>query len=135
VPVAYLLDLRKRGTVSEILLLHRPAGASIMPAMFELPSLALEAVEGREPVLRVRHAITNTNYYVQVFAQQRYEPSGSRKRARSETQPLRRAIPKSSGDLHWAGVSRLPGLPITGLTRKILQRLHVMEGARIALLE
>jgi hypothetical protein len=32
-------------------------------------------------------------------------------------------------------VSRLAGLPITGLTRKILQRLHVMESARLALLE
>ena len=134
-PAAYLLDIRKRGTVTEILLLHRPAGASIMPAMFELPPLLPEAVEGREPVLRVRHAITNTNYYVQVFAPQRYEPSDAGKLARPEKQPLRRAVPKGSGDLHWAGVSRLPGLPITGLTRKILQRLHVMEGARIAQME
>ena len=135
VPVAYLLDLRKRGTVSEILLLHRPADASLMPAMFELPPLTLEAVEGREPALRVRHSITNTNYYVKVFAQQRYEPSGAGKRVRSDAESLRRAIPKGSGDLHWASVSRLTGLPITGLTRKILRRLHVMEGARIALLE
>ena len=128
-PVACLLDLRKKGPVTEVLLALRPAGASIMPAMFELPQLPLDAVEGREPVLRVRHAITSTNYYVQVFSTRRHE-SG-----RSEAQPLRRAIPKGSGELHWANVSRLPGLPITGLARKILRRLHVMEGARISLLE
>lgn len=132
VPIAYLLDLRKRGTVTEILLSLRGAGASIMPAMFELPVLPLDAVEGREPALRVRHAITNTNYYVQVFAPGRNELDG---RTRSTTPQLRRAIAKDSGDLHWAGVSRLSGLPITGLTRKILQRLHVMESARMNVLD
>ena len=128
-PVAYLLDLRKRGPVTEVLLALRPANAAIMPAMFELPQLPLDAVDGREPVLRVRHAITNTNYYVQVFSPRRHE------NGRLEKQPLRKAIPKGSGELHWANVSRLPGLPLTGLARKILRRLHVMEGARIALLD
>jgi A/G-specific adenine glycosylase len=132
VPVAYLLDLRKQGTATEVLLSLRAADASIMPAMFELPSLPLEQVEGREPALRVRHAITNTNYYVQVFAAGRNEPPG---RARAGVPQLRRAITKGSGELHWASVSRLAGLPITGLTRKILQRLHVMEGERIDLLQ
>jgi A/G-specific adenine glycosylase len=134
-PAAYLLDLRKRGTVSEVLLSLRAGDTSIMPAMFELPPLPLESVEGREPVLRVRHSITNTNYYVQVFAQQRYEPDAGRKRGRAETNALRRAIPKGSAELHWVGIGRLPGLPLTGLTRKILQRLHVMESARMNVLE
>jgi A/G-specific adenine glycosylase len=134
-PAAYLLDLRKRGTVSEVLLSLRAGDTSIMPAMFELPQLPMESVEGREPVLRVRHSITNTNYYVQVFAQQRYQPDDGGKRGRSETNALRKAIPKGSAELHWVGVGRLPGLPITGLTRKILQRLHVMESARMNVLE
>ena len=131
-PVAYLLDLRKRGTGTEILLSLRGADASIMPAMFELPMLPLDAVEGREPVLRVRHSITNTNYYVQVFAPGRNEPSD---RKLPGAPQLRRTIAKGSGELHWAGITRLGGLPITGLTRKILQRLHVMESARMSLLE
>jgi A/G-specific adenine glycosylase len=131
VPVACLLDLRKRGTVTEVLLVLRPANASIMPAMFELPQLPLDTVEGREPALRIRHSITNTNYYVQVFAPGRNEPKGPGGRV----QLMRRAIPKGSGELHWAGVSRLAGIPITGLTRKILQRLHVMENARMNVLE
>jgi A/G-specific adenine glycosylase len=67
--VAHLLALRKRGTVTEVLLLRRPVDATLMANMLELPPLPLEAVAGREPVLRLRHAITNTNYYVQVFAE------------------------------------------------------------------
>ena len=135
-PAAYLLDLRKRGTTTEVLLSLRGMETSVMPTMFELPTLPLDAVEGREPVLRVRHAIMNTNYYVQVFAPGRNEPNG--RKLPAAPQPalqLRRAIAKGSGELHWVGVTRLSGLPITGLTRKILQRLHVMESARIDLLK
>jgi A/G-specific adenine glycosylase len=135
VPAAYLLDLRKRGTTTEILLSLRDADASIMPAMFELPALPLDAVEGREPVLRVRHSITNTNYYVQVFAQQPHGATGMARRAKLEARSLRRAISKEFGEMHWANVLRLPGLPITGLARKILQRLRVMESARMNVLE
>jgi A/G-specific adenine glycosylase len=134
-PAACLLELRKRGTGTEVLLEHRPAKAAVMPAMFELPPLPLEAVEGREPVLRVRHAITNTNYYVQVYAARRNEPQGPGGEAKPEGRFLRRAIAKGYRDLHWVPVTRLAGIPITGLTRKILQRLHVMENPRISLLE
>jgi A/G-specific adenine glycosylase len=135
VPVAYLLDLRKRETATEVLLSLRSAQASIMPAMFELPQLPLDAVEGREPAMRVRHSITNTNYYVQVFAPGRHDPRAEGGRKAKASAQLRRAIPKDSGELHWAPTSRLAGMPITGLTRKILQRLHVMEGARLNILE
>ena len=134
-PLAYLLDVRKQGTVTEVLLDHRAANASVMPAMFELPPLPLDAVEGREPILRVRHAIMNTNYYVQVFAPLRNEPERTARRARLGNHPLRQAIPKGEHDLHWVRVSRLPGIPMTGLARKILQRLHVMEGSRMNVLE
>jgi A/G-specific adenine glycosylase len=134
-PVACLLDLRKRGTATEVLLERRPADASLMPSMYELPVLPQEAVEGREPVLRLRHSITNTNYYVQVFAPLRLEPSGLTKRSRGEAHPLRQAIPKRSRELHWTRITRLAGLPLTGLARKILHRLHVMDKPKIDLLE
>ena len=132
-PVAYLLELRKKGTITEVLLAHRPADASLMPGMYELPSLPMEVVESREPVLRVRHAITNTNYYVQV-----YTPSSSRRNdgaGRQSGNVLRRAVPNPARDLLWVPVLRLPGIPITGLARKILQRLNVMESARMNVLE
>ena len=115
-PAAYLLSLRKRGTVTEVLLERRADDASLMAGMYELPPLPQDAVQGREPLLRVRHAITNTNYYVQVFA-----ASGPQDRG------LRRAVPAAKGDLEWVRTSRLGGVPLTGLARKVLQRLDVME--------
>jgi A/G-specific adenine glycosylase len=114
-PAAYLLSLRKRGTVTEVLLELRSGEASLMPGMYELPPLPQDAVQGREPILRIRHAITNTNYYVQVFAARGPQDRG-----------LRRAIPAAKNDLHWVRTSRLAELPLTGLARKSLQRLDVM---------
>ena len=112
---AYLLSLRKRGTLTEVLLELRADDASLMPGMYELPPLPLDAVQGREPLLRLRHAITNTNYYVQVFAAHGPQDSG-----------LRHAVPASNSDLHWVLTNRLGSLPLTGLARKVLQRLDVM---------
>jgi A/G-specific adenine glycosylase len=67
--VAHLLAVRKRGVTTEVLLERRSSTASLMPGMMELPPLPLEAIAGREPVLRLRHAITNTNYNVQIFSE------------------------------------------------------------------
>jgi A/G-specific adenine glycosylase len=114
-PAAYLLSLRKRGTVTEVLLQLRANDASLMPGMYELPPLPLDAVQGREPLLRLRHSITNTSYYVQVFAAHGPEDRG-----------LHRAIPAAKRDLHWVLTNRLGSLPLTGLARKALQRLDVM---------
>lgn len=115
-PAAYLLSLRKRGTVTEVLLELRAEDVSLMPGMYELPPLPQDALQGREPLLRLRHAITNTNYYVQVFAASGPKDNG-----------LRRAVPAAKGDLHWMRTGRLGMLPLTGLARKVLQRLDVME--------
>lgn len=112
---AYLLWIRKQGTATEVLLERRPSTASLMADMYELPPLPMDAVDGREPLLRVRHSITNTNYYVQVFSP----------RGRSDT-ALRSAVPAAPGDLHWVGTKTLADLPLTGLARKVLQRLDVM---------
>ncbi len=67
--VACLLATRKRGVTTEVLLERRPAKATLMPGMLELPPLPLEAVASREPVLRLRHSITDTNYYVEVYSE------------------------------------------------------------------
>jgi len=115
-PAAYLLSLRKHGTLTEVLLQLRPEDASLMPNMYELPPLPQDAVQGREPMLRLRHSITNTNYYVQVYA-----AIGPHDRG------LRRAIPAAKDDLHWVPTNRLDSKPLTGLTRKVLQRLDVMK--------
>lgn len=200
---AHLLALRKRGTATEVLLLRRPPDAALMPKMLELPPLPLEAVEGREPVLRLRHSITNTNYYVQIFAESApgvaplavhiagddetephlesgatpdltnddlvsINPASINPAPLSRTAPstngnkiydddlftpdnadipgldadprltapegaLLAQIPAASSDLDWTPTVRLTFLPLTGLTRKTLQRLGVMTLPRIQL--
>jgi A/G-specific adenine glycosylase len=117
--VAFLLSVKKRGVTTQVLLARRPAEASLMPGMYELPPLPLDAASdemaSREPLLRVRHAITNTNYYAKIYA-----PMGPSDKA------LERAIPVAKADLHWMNTSTLGNLPLTGLARKVLQRLDVM---------
>jgi A/G-specific adenine glycosylase len=115
-PAAYLLNTRKRGPVTEVLLARRAEDVSLMPGMFELPPLDMDVVAEREPILRVRHSITNTNYYVQIYA-----PVSPRDRS------LRRAVPAATEDLRWTRTGRLGSLPLTGLARKVLQRLGVMD--------
>jgi len=115
-PAAYLLSLRKRGVLTEVLLQRRADDASLMAGMYELPPLPQDAIAGREPLLRLRHSITNTNYYVQVFAARGTQDRG-----------LRRAVPAAKSDLFWKQTNRLAQEPLTGLARKVLQRLDVME--------
>jgi A/G-specific adenine glycosylase len=94
---------------------RRAADASLMAGMLELPPLPEEAVTGREPLLRVRHSITNTNYYVQVFAS---------RSPRDKT--LMKALMGRDDAYEWVRTTRLAGQPLTGLARKVLQRLEVM---------
>ena len=115
-PAAFLLATRKRGTATDVLLERRDPEASLMPDMFELPPLPMDAVAGREPLLRLRHAITNTNYYVQIFAA-----------ANPRDRTLREAIPASPKALVWKPVRKLATLPLTGLARKVLRRLNLLS--------
>jgi A/G-specific adenine glycosylase len=145
--VAYLLALRKHGAETEVLLERRAAEASLMPGMLELPPLAMEAVAGREPVLRLRHAITNTNYSVQIFSEaapgvvDEQEFGGD-----EEDEELLVVAEPAAGDLAasllgqvvaapenlaWVTPAMLPTLPLTGLARKVLQRLGVMRMERV----
>jgi A/G-specific adenine glycosylase len=121
--VSHLLALRKHGVETEVLLERRAREASLMAGMMELPGLPLDATEGREPALRLRHSITNTNYYVQVFT----ESAASE----GEMEPvlehsLLEQIPAAKADLEWVPTSKLAQQPLTGLARKTLQRLQVM---------
>jgi A/G-specific adenine glycosylase len=114
-PAAFLLETRKQGTTTEVLLERRDEEASLMPGMLELPPLPLDVVEGREAILNVRHSITNTNYYVAVYADSAGE--------------LRAAVPASEASLGWYGVRRLEGLPLTGLAKKVLKRVDLVSVA------
>jgi A/G-specific adenine glycosylase len=146
--VAHLLSLRKRGVATEVLLERRDKSASLMAGMLELPPLPLDSVEGREPVLRLRHAITNTNYYVQVYTEGAPGvPPTSRSRVEEDEDaavfqlsasennametPLLNAVPAKAKDLEWITTGQLTQQPLTGLARKVLQRLRVMQVAEV----
>ncbi len=92
---------------AEVLLRQRPATASLMASMWELPELAAMPA-GEQPALRLRHAITVTNYEVFIFRQARNPQPG-------ET---------------WQPVEQLPHLALTGLARKALRRAGLWPAAR-----
>ena len=112
--VAHLLVLRKRGRITEVLLQRRAADASLMAGMLELPELPLAAVEELEPTLQVKHSITNTNFAVQIY----------------EDRSLLAELAAAKQKLQWVQVKKLHELPLTGLARKVLQRLQVMPKSR-----
>ena len=122
--VTYALTTRKaRGGIAvEVLLQRRPEDASLMPGMLELPQIALRGeadeqnlVLSEEPMLRVRHAITGTNYYVEVLG------------LHSRRDVTRRALRRD--DFEWIDTRELGNQPLTGLARKVLQRLRLMKAS------
>ena len=84
-------------------LVRRSTDASLMPGMWELPSC--EAVGSTDEVLfSVRHSITVTDFNVRVIAG--------------------KGIPACGGT--WVKTSRLGGLPLTGLAKKILRKARII---------
>jgi len=94
-----------------LLLVRRPAEASLMAGMWELPTLAAEQVNGHAPLLRLRHSITDTDYRVAVFAV-----------AANQLQDV-------ATDAKWLARRQCQRLPLTGLARKILRRLALASTA------
>ena len=94
----------------DIRLVQRPKTASLMPGMWELP----QSSEPPRPLpasvhwRTFRHSITVTDYTVHVL---RNEPL--------RNMPLPDTPPAAKGK--WIAIDRIPQIPITGLTRKILK--------------
>jgi len=108
----YGLARRERRGSGEVLLHQRPASASVMPGMWELPQWEGPTEGDAMPRLTVRHAIMQTNYTATIR-----EIAGSR------------GLPGSlKGDqVRWIKVADLPSLPLTGLARKIFIRLGLLN--------
>lgn len=122
--ISYALIARQRDRTASVLLRQRPASASQMPGMWELPEITAqqkeqilkgrntvaEAAEGAE--VKLRHSITMTNYSVRVLRISEVEG---------------RTLPAAAGEpRQWIKTCELAGLPLTGLARKILIRLGLM---------
>jgi len=93
--VKYALCTRK----GNVLLQQRAQDSSLMPGMWELPPFT-EAQPAAQPLMRLKHSITVTDYSVLVFA-------GNGQKGR------------------WVPLGNAQRLALTGLTRKILRRLRL----------
>ncbi len=103
------------GKQVQVYLLKRPATAAQMPGMWELPVLPAGEETELEPILRLRHSITNTNFYVSVYTMDR-KPHPIESEAVAEED--------------WVLDRKLSDVPLTGLARKILMRLDVLAKPR-----
>jgi len=110
--IAYALLRRDRPGINQVLLQQRPLSASLMPGMWELPEVEMLEADHERAVLTLRHAITVTNYQVHVL--------------RFTEQEARLRWPSQKNPQQWTKSSELSTLPLTGLTRKVLQRLQIM---------
>jgi A/G-specific adenine glycosylase len=110
--IAYALLRRHRAGAEQVLLEQRPLSASLMPGMWELPEVAMLDSDQERVELTVRHSITITNYQVRVL--------------RFAEQEANLRFPSGGNPRQWTRSSALTTLPLTGLTRKVLQRLQIM---------
>jgi A/G-specific adenine glycosylase len=110
--IAYALLRRNRAGITQVLLQQRPQSASLMPGMWELPEIEMLDDDHKRVEIMLRHAITVTNYRVHVL--------------RFSEQEARLRWPSWKNPQQWTKSSELSTLPLTGLTRKVLQRLQIM---------
>jgi A/G-specific adenine glycosylase len=116
--VAYALAVRhgrKLGNSHrEVLLEQRPAELTVMPGMWELPSLKDAVVPDGELRMTVRHAIMQVNYYVRI---------------RTVFEDDTAELTVGGGERRWVLLTEVDQLPLTGLARKVLRRSHMLSGA------
>jgi A/G-specific adenine glycosylase len=94
----YALHVRE----GSVLLVQRPLDHSLMAGMWELPSIVNR--ENLEPLHRLRHSITDTDYTVSVARGAGRKPAGK-----------------------WVTYEEAHRLALTGLTRKILRKHFLPE--------
>lgn len=95
----------------EVLLEQRPAVETVMPGMWELPLLHEADFLERDLCMTVRHAIMQVNYYVRV---------------RNVTERKVSSLTVPNGERRWVALGKAGEMALTGLTRKILRRAHLI---------
>jgi A/G-specific adenine glycosylase len=94
----------------EVLLEQRSASQTVMPGLWELPTLRDASVPEGELRMTVRHAIMQVNYYVRV---------------RTVFEDDAEGLTVPGGERHWVPLGEAAGMALTGLTRKVLARAHL----------
>jgi A/G-specific adenine glycosylase len=114
--VAYALSVRrgrKGGQAHrEVLLEQRPVAQTVMPGLWELPSLMDNTVSEEELRLTVRHAIMQVNYKVHI---------------RTVVEDDIDTLTVAGGVRRWVPLKNVAGMALTGLARKVLTRLHLLD--------
>jgi A/G-specific adenine glycosylase len=100
----------------EVLLEQRPASLTVMPGLWELPGLKESAVPEGQLRLTVRHAIMQVNYYVRI---------------RTVFEDDVEAITVAGGERRWVPLAEAACMALTGLTRKVLSRAHLLPTASL----
>ncbi len=100
----------------EVLLERRPESLSVMPGLWELPTLADAEVPEENLRLTVRHAIMQVNYSVRI---------------RTVFEGDIDALTVRGGERRWVLLSEAAGMALTGLARKVLTRTHLLADPRL----
>ena len=106
------LGRKNRKKTTEILLEQRPHDASLMAGMWELPHLEPTEPDPKRLLMLLRHSITTTNYQVSILS---FAPEEEKLLPEHATRK-------------WIKAEDLQNLPLTGLARKALKRLHILPG-------
>jgi A/G-specific adenine glycosylase len=103
---------KRRGpSTREVLLEQRPAHMTVMPQMWELPTLRHSEVPESELRMTLRHAIMQVNYYVRI---------------RTVFEDDVEAVTAAAGERRWVPLGEAAGMALTGLTRKVLMRARLL---------
>jgi A/G-specific adenine glycosylase len=100
----------------EVLLEQRPAAQTVMPGLWEMPMLREPEVPEEELRMTVRHAIMQVNYYVRI---------------RTVFEDDVEAMAVTGGERRWVPLGAAAGMALTGLTRKVLTRAHLLPSASL----
>jgi A/G-specific adenine glycosylase len=103
-------------TNREVLLEQRAASQTVMAGLWELPMLREAEVPAEELRMTVRHAIMQVNYYVRI---------------RTVFEDDVEALAVTGGERRWVPLSAAAGMALTGLTRKVLTRAHLLPSASL----
>ncbi|MGH9559846.1 MAG: hypothetical protein ACRD3S_00195, partial [Terracidiphilus sp.] len=96
----------------EVLLEQRPAHATVMPGMWELPAQAAPEVPPEDLRMTLRHAIMQVNYYVRI---------------RNVFEDDVESLAVNGGDRHWTPLRDAAEMALTGLARKVLLRARLLD--------
>jgi A/G-specific adenine glycosylase len=106
-------------TNREVLLEQRPDSNTVMPGLWQLPVLCESAVPESELRMTVRHAIMQVNYYVRIRTVFEDDVDG---------------LTIAEGRRCWVPLVNAAGMALTGLTRKVLSRAHLLPVAPLEIL-